>query len=114
MLMLPHLTAAELSYSAVVLNRAHWTTWSGENRVWGLGIAINLGTLLGNASAVAEYFTAVRPWPLCVVVSDRCAAMPLHHRCRTEGKCGPLTVPRCPACCCGAAVGQHSHRARCR
>ena len=60
LLMFSNLTQAELSYSIRVLSRATWAVWGGQNRVDGLNIAVNLGVLTTNISAIAEYFAAVR------------------------------------------------------
>ncbi len=59
MLMKADLTASELEYTQRVLNRAPWNRWSGQNRMMGLGIRMNLGVILGNETIVQDAFTNI-------------------------------------------------------
>ena len=53
------LTPDELSYTTTVMNRAPWNRWSGQNRMHGLGIRMNLGVVLWDAAMVKEAFNGI-------------------------------------------------------
>jgi hypothetical protein len=55
----------QAEYVAKVAARATWQSWSGQNVVWGLNIAINAALVQGNATLVQDLFTVL--WETIIV-----------------------------------------------
>ncbi len=68
----------QVTLTTTILNRAPWNRWSGANRMFGLGIRMNLGVVLTDNDIVRLAFEDI--WRFLVVQEGACDTSCASHR----------------------------------